>query len=114
VDRAEGKRGAYEVPGGELMFTKELVMLFEDDAALYKIFEAVATERKIRFRNLLESLHMDREDTLDRLRQLEDAGLIKSQDASDGLEDLRWYSLTARGYTAEPELSRLRSLELVP
>jgi len=87
--------------------TRELLSFFEDEALL-RAFEVVAEERKIRFAALLEALGAERNDALDRLGKLEDEGLIKSQNAPGQVEDLRWYSMTAKGLAAERELHRLR------
>lgn len=92
------------------MTTRELLSLFEDDEALLRAFEVVARERKIRFGALRETLGSEREDILEKLGELEQANLIKSQDAPGQVEDLRWYSITAEGLAAERELYRLESV----
>jgi Mn-dependent DtxR family transcriptional regulator len=94
--------------------TKGLLSLFEGDAALRETFEVVAEEKKARFQDLLESLGVGREEALDRLYRLEEAGLIKSKEAPGAIEDLRWYYLTGKGWTARRRVRRLRRRELVP
>lgn len=91
----------------------QVLSLFREDEDLYKVFSAVAEERKIRFEDLLGSLHMDREDTLERLGRLEEAGLLKRRESAEEIEDRRWYYVTAEGLTWEPELRKLRDLQLV-
>lgn len=86
--------------------TRELLSFFEDESLL-RAFEVVAGERKIRFGAFREASGADREDALERLGKLEEAELIKSQDAPGQVEDLRWYSMTAKGLAAERELHRL-------
>lgn len=88
--------------------TRELLSLFEGDDALLRAFEVVARERKIRFGVLQETLGSERGDILEKLGELEEANLIKSQEAPGQVEDLRWYSMTARGLAAERELHRLK------
>jgi DNA-binding MarR family transcriptional regulator len=92
---------------GREMTTRELLSLFEADAALLRTFEAVAKERKIRFGALRETLGLEQEDILEKLGELEQANLIKSQEAPGQVEDLRWYSITAEGLATERELNRL-------
>lgn len=87
--------------------TREILSFFEDESLL-RTFEVVADERKIRFGPLQEALGTERNDALDKLGKLEDAGLIKSQNAPGQVEDLRWYSMTAKGLAAEREVHRLR------
>lgn len=77
------------------------------DPPLLRAFEVVAGKRKIRFGELLETLGAGRADARERLGRLEDDGLIKSQDAPSQLEDLGWYSVTAKGLAAERRLRRL-------
>ena len=85
---------------------RELLSFFEDESLL-RAFEVVADERKIRFGAFREALGAERDDALKSLERLEEADLIKSQDAPGQVEDLRWYSMTAKGLAAERELHRL-------
>jgi carbonic anhydrase len=87
----------------------ELLALFKPSTLA--VFSVVAKERTVRFKDLLdelESIHLDRNDVRESLDQLEEAKLIKSQDAPEGVEDFKWYYITEEGLTVERELRRLQ------
>lgn len=96
------------------MNAKEILSFFRDDPALLEAFEGIARQRKIRLQDLLETLGMDKETTIENLHRLEDVGYIGSREAPGHLEDLRWYYLTSRGWAARIHVRKLHELELVP
>jgi DNA-binding HxlR family transcriptional regulator len=86
----------------------ELLTLF--NPSTLAVFGVVAKERTVRFKDLLdtlESIDLDRKRLRESLDQLEEAKLIKSQDAPEGVEDFKWYYITEEGLTVERELRRL-------
>ena len=85
--------------------------LFDQDRALRDTFDIVVRERRVRFGDLLDLSDMGKESVVEKLHQLERQSLIKSQDAPGAFEDLRWYSVTARGLAFERQLRRRRRLE---
>jgi hypothetical protein len=86
----------------------ELVTLF--NPSTLAVFGAVAKERTVRFKDLLDALEseeLDRDQVRESLDQLEEAKLIKSQDTLEGVEDFKWYYITEEGLSVERELRRL-------
>lgn len=92
--------------------SRELLTLFDQDHALRNTFDIVVRERRVRFGDLLDLSDMSKELILEKLHRLEKESLIKPQDAPGMVEDLRWYSVTARGLAFERLLRRRRRLEL--
>lgn len=92
------------------MTPHELLTFFNPSTTL-PVFNAVARERTVRFKDLLDALEsadLDREQVHQSLEQLQEAKLIESQDAPEGVENFRWYYVTEEGLTAERELRRLQ------
>ncbi len=88
----------------------ELLTLFNPPSTL-EVFGVVAADRTVRFKDLLDMLEpagLDREEVRESLDRLEEAGLIKSQGAPDGVEDFGWYYVTEEGLSTERELRRLQ------
>lgn len=91
---------------------KDLLTLFDREEALRTTFEIVVRERRIRLGDLREILDQDKESVLRQVHQLEKESLVKAQNGPGAVEDLRWYSVTARGLAVERALRRRRRLEL--
>ncbi len=74
------------------------------DEATRKVFGMVVDQRKVRFKDLQESLHLDREEAKSKLKDLKEAHLIEERAAP--LEDFSLYYVTAEGIEAARELRR--------
>jgi DNA-binding transcriptional ArsR family regulator len=89
------------------ILTAALLALVGDEANR-KVLETVAQKRTPRFKDLEESLDLDREEIRESLDALEKAGLVKSQEAPRNVEDFRTFYASAAGLRAEQELRRLQ------
>ncbi len=73
-----------------------------------KVLETVVQKRTPRFKDLDESLDLEREEIRKILSELEEAGLVKSEEAPRDVEDFKTIYPSADGLTAEHELRRLQ------
>jgi hypothetical protein len=80
-----------------------------EDEGTRKVFGMVVDQRRVRFKDLQESLHLDREEARRQLKSLKDAHLIEERGAP--FEDFHLYYVTAEGLEAARELRR-RSISL--
>jgi len=74
--------------------------------AIRNVFNKVAQERTIRFRDLQHSLGIERAEAVATLNKLKEAKLIKEQGAP--VEDFTTFYVTAAGISAERQLRNLR------
>lgn len=70
------------------------------------VFNKVAQERTIRFKELQNSLGIERAVAFDTLKKLKEANLIKEHGAP--VEDFTTFYVTAAGISAERELRNFR------
>jgi DNA-binding HxlR family transcriptional regulator len=86
--------------------TREVLSLLSNDLNS-KVFEAVAERGTVRLKDLEESLGIPKEDIENALNDLEEAGLVSSQEAPEQAEDFRISYPTAHGLSTRRELRRL-------
>ena len=87
--------------------TREVLSLVGSESSR-KVLVAVAEKRTPRFKDLDESVDLEREEIRKSLSELEEAGLVKSQESPGDVEDFKVYYPSADGLTAEQELRRLQ------
>jgi hypothetical protein len=77
------------------------------DSMTRNLFETIVKERKINYRDLIETVNFEGQDPAERLEKLEQAHLIATSTAP--LKDFETYYVTANGLSVERELRRQTS-----
>jgi uncharacterized alkaline shock family protein YloU len=97
----EQQRGEPSEQGQGAVMTPDPISLLAANATALKTFETVAKARAVRFKDLRTYLGLRKEEAEERLSQLEDAHLIKSQEAPEQEEAFKIYYITAEGLSTE-------------